>query len=349
MRPLAGSSSRPTFGRAANKFLSNGCFGPNGEVWCFCNTVPRVEALRRVTRKESSPNLGREFYSCGNWQEPKCEMFLWVDESASKGRQNATPPPPADEPAPRLKPTTPAPPSPSKRRRPSSPPRAVAPSSSKRPVPVSERLDDIDFDALLDGLSDEDEIEDASNDESESPRSRLDSSPTRKSTFTSFAGHPSAPTTPKRGQANRIGYDAIKNDPDSPFHSIRRNLFGGDDPGTTPVAPSSSSTAAETQSQSQSQAASSPIKPNSHDQGSQDPLSILSSTLSDLSSLVASIQKDRERDARLIEVGKRKEEMWRGKADKASEEMGEVKRENQILRDKVLRLEHEIAELRLRR
>lgn len=34
------------------------------EVWCFCNTEPRIKAIRRVTRKESSPNLGRCAVRC---------------------------------------------------------------------------------------------------------------------------------------------------------------------------------------------------------------------------------------------------------------------------------------------
>lgn len=66
----------------AQKYRDHGCFLPNGgvysppactplvsqssadhapvpEVLCFCNTEPRIKAIRRVTRKESSPNLGR--------------------------------------------------------------------------------------------------------------------------------------------------------------------------------------------------------------------------------------------------------------------------------------------------
>lgn len=77
------------------------------DVWCFCNTEPRIKAIRRVTRKESSPNLGRcaawiwrslggpgadclgtaglahrEFWSCGNWVEGEaCGFFLWSDQA----------------------------------------------------------------------------------------------------------------------------------------------------------------------------------------------------------------------------------------------------------------------------
>ena len=96
--PLPGLRDRPT-----NAALD--CM--YADVWCFCNTEPRIKAIRRVTRKESSPNLGRcaawiwrslggpgtdclgtaglahrEFWSCGNWVEGEaCGFFLWSDHA----------------------------------------------------------------------------------------------------------------------------------------------------------------------------------------------------------------------------------------------------------------------------
>ncbi|GAA5955022.1 hypothetical protein JCM3765_003163 [Sporobolomyces pararoseus] len=336
MPPLARTNSRPTFGKAANKYISRGCFGDNGEVWCFCNTDPRIEALRRVTRKESSPNLGREFYSCGNWQEPKCDFFLWVDESALRGRQKVTPPPSegSTSNAPR-QPTTPARlPVPSSSRSPSKRPHSPDPprSVTRQPLPASERLDDINLDEFSNTLSDDDDIEDPDTDLEPDTQHSTSSmpSPTKKPRFTSFS-------TPSKPQNN--AYAEIKNDPDSPFHSIKKNLFGGaggNGIDSTPRAPPSSS----------------PSKPpleETTSSGPIDPLTALTTHLDSIPNLLASVKKDKEKDLRLIEVGKRKEELWKKKSGKLEEENGRLKGEMEGLKEKVRRLEEEVRELRTRR
>ncbi|GAA5883247.1 hypothetical protein JCM16303_007327 [Sporobolomyces ruberrimus] len=363
MPPLARTNSRPTFGKPANRFISRGCFGSNGEVWCFCNTEPRVEALRRVTRKESSPNLGRDFYSCGNWQEPKCEMFLWVDESAQKGRQNVTPPPEGGSTSnhsapPPPRPTTPARaaptrstsahPSPSKRPR-SPPPQVALSSSPRRPLPASEKLglEDIDFENFSNDLSEEEgegeeeEIDDPDTepepDTQTQGSSSVMSSPTKKPRFTSFGGG----TGEVKG--GNGGYGEIKNDPDSPFHSIKRNLFGGaGEPDRDGAAPSSSPLA--NASSTHPTTSTSTERPTATDS-----LTSLTQHLEEIPLLLTNLKKDQERDQRLIEVGKKKEEMWKKKNGKLEGEMDVVKRENEVLKEKVRRLEEEVRELRTRR
>ncbi|GAA6008813.1 hypothetical protein JCM11491_003792 [Sporobolomyces phaffii] len=372
MPPLARTSSKPmSFGRPANRYLSRGCFGENGEVWCFCNTEPRVEALRRVTRKESSPNLGREFYSCGNWQEPKCEFFLWVDESAQKGRQNVTPPPPdaAGSVPPRIRPTTPRPQppvrtptapstSPSKRTRTPPPPSS---SSSKRPVPASERLDDVDFDAFDDdeeeeGIDDPDSPDPGPSSSSAAAAAGRHESPTKRARFSSFAGGGGGggggtgsgsgggddvlktPTKATASSATATGrgggaYAEIKHDPDSPFHSIRRDLFGdGGDNGTTPSSSSSPL-----------------VPPPSSPAVPDDAVSQLARYLEQVPALVTAVRKERDKDHRWIEVGKRKEELWRNRSAKLERDNAELHAEVARLRDKVRGLEEQVTELRTRR
>jgi hypothetical protein len=156
-------------------------------------------------------------------------------------------------------------------------------------------------------------------------------SPTKKQKFTSF----STPT--KTGPNGGGGYSEIKNDPDSPFHSIKRNLFGagedGNIAGSTPQAP-------QTSSPSHLPPVSSPPP---------DSLTALTDHFETLPSLIASVKKDREKDQRLIEVGKRKEELWKKKSGKLEEENGRLKGEMEGLKDKVRRLEEEVRELRTRR
>lgn len=56
-----GGEAGATFGCARSRAGNRALIHPrtSAEVWCFCNTEPRIKAIRRVTRKESSPNLGR--------------------------------------------------------------------------------------------------------------------------------------------------------------------------------------------------------------------------------------------------------------------------------------------------
>ncbi|BGP47074.1 hypothetical protein JCM10450v2_002926 [Rhodotorula kratochvilovae] len=159
-----GGGNKPKLRTDAATLKKYGCFLPNGNVLCFCNTNPRIKAIRRVTRKETSPNLGHEFWSCGNWVEGQgCGLFLWCDEAASNGRDFTTPPPPG-KPAPSA-PVNPPTPSSSPQKRPRArfpsvfrPAGSVVPSTPFKPL-VTESFDDVDFDSLDATL--EDEIEDA--------------------------------------------------------------------------------------------------------------------------------------------------------------------------------------------
>jgi len=192
-------------------------------------------------------------------------------------------------------------------------------------------LDDVDFDSFPTGLSDdeEDDIEDPDTEPESGMRRSDGGSPTKKAKFTSFGGGgggnaKTGPSTPTRGEG---GYAAIKNDPESPYHSIKRNLFGGD------------SSPPPTSSPLQQSPLKEPV----------DSLTALATHLDQLPALLQSVKKDKERDGRLIEVGKKKEELWKNKAGKLSEENEGLKRENEGLREKVRRLEGEIQELRTRR
>ncbi|GAA5937383.1 hypothetical protein JCM10213_007218 [Rhodosporidiobolus nylandii] len=329
-------------GGGGNKFVDHGCFDDQtGEVYCFCNTQPRIKAKRLVTRKESSPNLGREFWSCGNWVEGEgCGLFLWVDQAASKGRRYETPPPPGST-------VSRAPPSsPQKRPRPSTPPKPASSFRAASTTPcatpaVTESFDDIDFDALAAGA--EDEIEDEDDEEPATQYSSAGASqpsPSKKQRFTSFGGGSEVgeataePSTPTKGssQSQRSGFSAIRDDPDSPFHSIQRNLFGSSAPSSAPAPPSS--------------APSSPTKPLTASED--DTFSTLSSALAGLPSLLDAAKKDRDRDQRLLQAGKKKEEALRRQVEKAKEEAERVKRENEGLKERVRMLEEEVNELRSR-
>ncbi|GAA5893325.1 uncharacterized protein JCM6883_007633 [Sporobolomyces salmoneus] len=258
-----------------------------------------------------------------------------------KGRQKVTPPPDQSTSVPR--PSTPArvaPPQPpssstgparSPSKRPHTPPR----STSRRPLPASEKLDDINFDDFSNELS-EDDIQDPDTEpepdtqHSSSSQALMNGSPTKKAKFTSF----STPTKASSSAATKGGggYAEVKNDPDSPFHSIKRNLFGGEgnvDSSHQAPPPSSPSHVPATTAT--------------------DSLSSLTLHLDTLPSLLASVKKDRERDQRLIEVGKRKEEMWRNRSAKVEAENQTLKGEMEGLKDKVRKLEEEVRELRTRR
>ncbi|KAJ8294481.1 hypothetical protein OF846_002324 [Rhodotorula toruloides] len=319
----------------AQKYRDYECFLPNGEVLCFCNTEPRIKAIRRVTRKESSPNLGREFWSCGNWVEGEgCGFFLWCDEAAAKGREYKTPPPAGA--APPLTPSS----SPQKRSFPSSSP---AKPSAAPPSTQEDTFDDIDFDSLDAEI--EDEIEDADPPTPASSSTPASGWPAKKPRFESFAGSSQGPVTPTKSAGQRLGgvgggtgqtartggFDAIRNDPDSPFHALQRSLFGSDataPPTSSPTTPGSS-----------------PTKGADSDS---DSFAALSSALSSLPSLLDSAKKDREKDARLLMAGKRKEESLRKLLDKEKEEREKMRRENEGLKERIRMLEEETNELRTR-
>ncbi|GAA5868096.1 hypothetical protein JCM8547_003341 [Rhodosporidiobolus lusitaniae] len=334
----------------AKKYIDHGCFpDPDSpDVYCFCNTQPRIKAVRRVTRKESSPNLGREFFACNNWTDGgDCHFFLWADEAPSMGRRYRTPPPSgaASTSAPQPGPSSSA----QKRARPTTSP----PVSSFRPattptsaVSHAENFDDIDFDAL--SATVDDEIED---DYEEEPPTQYSTaspsqgrgavpsspSPSKKPRFTSFGGGgegegssaaPVTPTKPPASSASSSTYAAIQNDPSSPFHQLQRSLFG---PSSTPAPPLSSS----------------PVKPSASGSG-EDPFSALSSTLSGLPALLDSAKKEKERDGRLLQAAKKKEEGLKRQLDKAREEGERVKGENERLKERIRMLEEERNELRTR-
>ncbi|PRQ74966.1 hypothetical protein AAT19DRAFT_13988 [Rhodotorula toruloides] len=318
IRGGAGSGGAGFRKNDAQKYRDHGCFLSNGEVLCFCNTEPRIKAIRRVTRKESSPNLGREFWSCGNWVEGEgCGFFLWCDEAAAKGREYKTPPPAGA--APPLTPSS----SPQKRPFPSPTP---AKSSPAPPSTQEDTFDDIDFDSLDAEI--EDEIEDA-DPPTPAPSTPASGSPAKKPRFESFAGSSQGPVTPTKpagrhggagaGQTARPGgFDAIRADPDSPFHVLQRSLFGSDaaaPPASSPTTPSSS-----------------PTKGADSDS---DSFAALSSALSSLPSLLDSAKKDREKDARLLMAGKRKEESLRKLLDKEKEEREKLRRENEGLKERI--------------
>lgn len=341
-------------------------------VLCFCNTEPRIQATRRVTRKESSPNLGREFWSCGSWiEEQQCGFFLWCDQAAtcvpslsrrrslsrdrsltstraarSLGRGLRTPPP-TDKPAlpPLAKPIAPAT-SPQKRPRARSPPafRPSVPAAVPAPAPastptkarqqqpiVTESFDDVDFDSLDAGL--DDDIED----DDDSPSAAAAASPSKKPRFESFgpssgasragtatpatsqhwqgaAASPSSPGKPRAG-----GFDAIRADPDSPFHALQKELFGGGDggergPASSP-APASPSKAAP--------------------EGATSSLESLSAALASAAEAVEAVKKEREKDARLQVAAKRKEEALKKAVERAKEEGEAARRENERLKERI--------------
>ncbi|GAA5900241.1 hypothetical protein JCM5296_003018 [Sporobolomyces johnsonii] len=315
---LAGGS-RPTFGKGRNKYLAGGCFGPAGEVYCFCETKPRHEPDRRVTRN-AGPNAGREFYKCD-----KCNFFLWYDEAEAKGRRYTTPPPSSAAPSS----------SPSEGRLPAPPSSLKRPHSypSRRDVPTEESFDDIDFNSL--GVEVDEDIEDA-DPPSSLPQSQQhwhgptpSPSPSKKVRFTSFGGAgaggggggDAGPSTPSKGggAAGASAFESIQNDPDSPFHAIARNLFG---------TPSSALPATQPEPT--------------------DALEALSHGVAALEPLLESVRRDKERDARLQLAGKKKEEALRGAMERLREENENLKRENTGLKERVRGLEGEVGELRTR-
>ncbi|GAA5841133.1 hypothetical protein JCM9279_000549 [Rhodotorula babjevae] len=358
-KPASTSASKPTLRADASTLKKYGCFLDNGAVLCFCNTEPRVQAIRRVTRKESSPNLGREFWSCGNFvEEHQCGFFLWCDQAATLGRGLRTPPP-ADKPAlpPLVKPITPAT-SPQKRPRARSPPafRPAAPAAAPASTPtkprqqpaVTESFDDVDFDSLDAGL--DDEIED--DDELLFSPSAAAASPSKKPRFESFGssgasragtatpstsqhwqGAAAASSSPARPRA--AGFDAIRADPESPFHALQKELFGG--VGGVERGPASSPAPA-----SPSKVGAAP-----HEGGTSS-LESLAAALASAAEAVEAVKKEREKDARLQVAAKRKEEALKKAVERAREEGEAARRENERLKERIRMLEEENNELRTR-
>ncbi|BGP38993.1 hypothetical protein JCM10449v2_002931 [Rhodotorula kratochvilovae] len=352
-----GGGNKPKLRTDAATLRKYGCFLPNGDVLCFCNTNPRIKAIRRVTRKETSPNLGREFWSCGNWIEGDgCGLFLWCDEAASKGRDFTTPPPPGK---PALgAPVNPPTPSSSPQKRPRacspsvfSPAGSAVPSTPSKPL-VTESFDDVDFDSFDATL--DDEIEDADFPSS----STLSASPGKKPRFDSFSSSgasrptPATPSTSQLSQgphwqaaggagagggttrARTGGFDAIRLDPDSPFHALQKSLFGGSGgegaSGSSPAPPSPSKAGPSAQSEELSA------------------LDSLFAGLKGLSDLADAAKKEREKDARLQTAAKRKEETLRKAVERAKEETEALRRENEGLKERIRMLEEENNELRTR-
>ncbi|GAA5889903.1 hypothetical protein JCM8208_001163 [Rhodotorula glutinis] len=357
----AATASKPKLRADAATLKKYGCFLDSGAVLCFCNTEPRVQAIRRVTRKESSPNLGREFWSCGNFvEEQQCGFFLWCDQAATLGRGLRTPPP-ADKPAlpPLVKPITPAT-SPHKRPRARSPPAlrpstaAATPAPASSPIKprqqpvVTDSFDDVDFDSLDAGI--DDEIED--DDELVLSPS---ASPSKKPRFESFGPSSGAsrartatPSTsqqqhwqgaaaaaPTPGKARAGGFDAIRADPDSPFHALHKELFGAGAGGErgpvsspAPVSPSKAGPAAY--------------------EGATSSFDALSAALSSAVEAVELVKKEREKEARLQVAARRKEEVLKKAVERAKEEGEVVKRENERLKERIRMLEEENNELRTR-
>ncbi|GAA5986344.1 hypothetical protein JCM10908_003712 [Rhodotorula pacifica] len=333
------------------------CFQPNGEVWCFCNTEPRIKAIRRVTRKESSPNLGREFWSCGNWVEGEaCGFFLWCDQAQRMGRTFVTPPPP--QPQNYVQPTD------AQRRRPSPAPFSAATTGAVKPtLPLSptssptkrsyadsqqtaqeviDSFEDVDLPAPEE---DEDEIID---DHEPVDTPATPSSPTKKARFDSFAG-PVSPQTPSRKNGNSARtnpassttYAAIQADPDSPFHAIQRALFA--DMSSTPA----SSAAQPTTSTNGHPCTRTPIATAAA--AGSDAFSSLANALAPVASLLEAAQKEYDKDSRLLLAAKRKEETLRRSYEKERDEKERLRKENEGLKNRIKLLEHEMLELRLRK
>ncbi|GAA6001368.1 uncharacterized protein JCM10292_007036 [Rhodotorula paludigena] len=341
------TSSSSSVKNTAQNYREYGCFLPDGDVLCFCNTEPRIRAIRRVTRKESSPNLGREFWSCGNWVEgAQCGFFLWCDQAASKGREYRTPPPPG---APAPAPLTPSS-SPQKRPRAPSPAIPRPSPSSRVPLPPSESLDDIDPAAFddpgFDDQDDDDEIEDA--DEGGPPsasalRAAASSSPSKKPRFESFtagssgsgggegassSGSQQLPSTPKTRPG---GFEAIRSDPDSPFHALQKSLFGGG------------------QGDGHADGLRGGSTPAPGDNAAEpDALGQLTTGIAALPSLLGALRKERERDQRLLVAAKRREDVLKRAADKAKEESEGLRRVSERLKERIRMLEEEASELRTR-
>lgn len=295
---------------------------------------------------------------------PLPSPILLIFTLNSAGRRYRSPPPPISAASTSLAVPASAPPSPQKRTRPVTPPPSSSrapshvPNSSLRPVSsLTERFDDIDFDALAAaGL--EDEIED---DDEEEPPTQYSTqggspspSPSKKQKFTSFGGgvrEPTTPTKPAGVSSSSSTFAAIQNDPDSPFHRIQRNLFGGGtdaegdgassastlQPGSTPAPPSSS-----------------PSKPlpsssaTAADPSSSDLFTTLSASLLSLPSLLAAAQADHARTARLLAASKKKDETQRRVVEKMKKENEGLRRENEGLKERVRGLEEERNELRTR-
>lgn len=197
-------------------------------------------------------------------------------------------------------------------------------------MPDSEKLDDIDFDSFANELSDDDiQDPDVEPDTQYSSSSPLQASPSKKAKFTSF----STPTKPG-------AFTEIKNDPDSPFHSIKRTLFGGGgNVDSSPLDPPPSSPSHATPTISSANVVT----------NATDSLADLTTHLEALPALIASVQKEHEKDQRLIEVGKRKEDLWKKKSGKLEEENKRLKGDLELFKDKVKMLEEEVRELRTRR
>ncbi|GAA6052274.1 hypothetical protein JCM3770_007414 [Rhodotorula araucariae] len=355
----AGSGTKSRLRTDAATLRAYGCFLPNGVVLCFCNTEPRIKAIRRVTRKETSPNLGREFWSCGHWVEGEgCGFFLWCDEATSKGRDFTTPPPAGK--AASTVPANPLTPSSSPQKRPRArspsacrPAGTGLPSSSPSKPDVTGSFDNVDF-ALLDATLDDD-IEDADMPSSSSAPSASPSKKPRFESFSSSSASRPAPSTPATtsqlsqgphwqvpgggvgGTARRRtgGFDAIRSDPDSPFHALQTSLFGGEAGGdgaaeSSPAPPSPSKGASATPA---------------------DRVSALDSLLAELKGLsdrANAVQQEREKELRLQMAARRKEETLRKAVDRSKEETATLRRENEGLKERIRMLEEENNELRTR-
>ncbi|GAA6012146.1 hypothetical protein JCM8202_003218 [Rhodotorula sphaerocarpa] len=77
MAHLTLTGKEPT--KRVNKYLKYHCFGALGQIYCFCDTHPRLEARLRTCQTNRNGNRGRNFWSCANAEE-YCDFFLWDDQ-----------------------------------------------------------------------------------------------------------------------------------------------------------------------------------------------------------------------------------------------------------------------------
>ncbi|KAG0662383.1 hypothetical protein C6P46_003329 [Rhodotorula mucilaginosa] len=343
------------------------CFQPNGDVWCFCNTEPRIKAIRRVTRKESSPNLGREFWSCGNWVEGEaCGFFLWSDQAQRMGRTFVTPPPPhpqsyvqltdAQRRRPSPAPFSAAPPLAVKGTLPLSPTsspvkRTHAASSSQQQQRTAQEVidsfEDVELSEFEPDDDDDDREDEILNDDDNDDTAPWTASPPKKARFDSFAA-PASPRTPNKHNApapsasssSSSTFAAIRADPDSPFHAIQRSLFSA-------AAAAESTTTSSTPPNPNGLKAAQPTTASTTIPG--DAFSSLAGALAPLAALLDAAQKERDKDARLLVAAKRKEETLRRSYEKERDERERLRTENEGLKNRIKLLEHEMLELRLRK
>ncbi|KAI5475675.1 zinc finger, GRF-type domain containing protein [Pseudohyphozyma bogoriensis] len=241
-----GGSLTQKGGQTLTRRLTNGSFGPQGEVLCLCGKKTQV-----FTVKKEGPNTGREFFKCA--QPSPCKTFIWADDAqaASEVDSQSTATTMTDSfpsgAGNRLGSTSASTSTSPTKSRSSTVAQTPQPSPAKkvfRPVAILSD-DDLSEDDVFGPAPvsptktsgkkarepDEDEIEAFEEAREGSP------SPTKKPRFGGAAGagagggfvtSKAAPVTPTTGRVQqKTGFDAIKADPESPFHARHSGLFGG--------------------------------------------------------------------------------------------------------------------------